>query len=77
MLSNDGEVKIMDFSIAHVDVGFESQDTEIQGSPMYMPPEQLSEEKRLVAQSDIYSLGAVMYSLLAKKPLTRPVVLSR
>jgi len=34
---------------------------------MYMPPEQLTEEKHLVAQSDIYSLGAVMYSLLAKK----------
>jgi len=67
MLSNDGEVKIMDFSIAHVDIGFEGHDTEIQGSPMYMPPEQLTEEKRLVAQSDIYSLGAVMYSLLAKK----------
>jgi serine/threonine protein kinase len=67
MLSNDGEVKIMDFSIAHVDVGFEGHDTEVQGSPMYMPPEQLSEEKRLVVQSDIYSLGAVMYSLLAKK----------
>ena len=67
MLSNDGDVKIMDFSIAHVDVGFEGHDTEVQGSPMYMPPEQLSEEKRLVAQSDIYSLGAVMYSLLAGK----------
>ncbi len=67
MLSNDGQVKIMDFSIAHVDVGFEGHDTEVQGSPMYMPPEQLSEEKRLVAQSDIYSLGAVMYALLAKK----------
>jgi CRP-like cAMP-binding protein len=34
---------------------------------MYMPPEQLSEEKRLVAQSDVYSLGAVMYALLARK----------
>ena len=67
MLSNDGEVKIMDFSIAHVDVGFENLDTEVHGSPMYMPPEQLSEEKRLVAQSDIYSLGAVMYALLARK----------
>jgi serine/threonine protein kinase len=67
MLSNDGDVKIMDFSIAHVDVGFESPNTEVQGSPMYMPPEQLSEEKRLVAQSDIYSLGAVMYALLARK----------
>ncbi|CAD7838845.1 MAG: hypothetical protein [Olavius algarvensis Gamma 3 endosymbiont] len=67
MLSNDGEVKIMDFSIAHVDIGFEGHDTEVKGSPMYMPPEQLSEEKRLVAQSDIYSLGAVMYALLAKR----------
>ncbi len=67
MLSNDGEVKIMDFSIAHVDVGFEGHDTEVQGSPMYMPPEQLTEEKRLVAQSDIYSLGAVMYALLARR----------
>jgi len=67
MLSNEGEVKIMDFSIAHIDTGWENLDNEIMGSPMYMPPEQLSEEKRLVAQSDIYSLGAVMYALLAKK----------
>ncbi|MFV2030997.1 MAG: protein kinase [Gammaproteobacteria bacterium] len=67
MLSSDGEVKIMDFSIAHVDMGWENLDNDILGSPMYMPPEQLSEEKRLVAQSDIYSLGAVMYALLAKR----------
>jgi serine/threonine protein kinase len=67
MLSNDGEVKIMDFSIAHIDLGWDNPKSEVQGSPMYMPPEQLSEEKRLVAQSDIYSLGAVMYALLVKK----------
>ncbi len=67
MLSNEGEVKIMDFSIAHVDVGLGGPDTDVQGSPMYMPPEQLSEEKRLVFQSDVYSLGAVMYALLARK----------
>lgn len=67
MLSTEGEVKIMDFSIAHVDVGFENHNEDVQGSPMYMPPEQLSEEKRLVFQSDIYSLGAVMYSLLVRK----------
>lgn len=67
MLSNEGEVKIMDFSIAHVDVGWSVHNIEVQGSPMYMPPEQLSEEKRLVSQSDIYSLGAVMYALLARK----------
>jgi serine/threonine protein kinase len=67
MLSHDGEVKIMDFSIAHIDIGLEEHDTDLLGSPMYMPPEQLSEEKRLVAQSDIYSLGASMYALLARK----------
>ncbi len=67
MLSNNGEVKIMDFSIAHVDVGADGGENDIQGSPMYMPPEQISEEKRLVAQSDIYSLGASMYALLAKR----------
>ena len=67
MLSSEGEVKIMDFSIAHIDMGADDHNTEIQGSPMYMPPEQVSEEKRLVAQSDIYSLGAVMYALLARK----------
>lgn len=67
MLSNDGEVKIMDFSIAHIDVGVDDHNDEVHGSPMYMPPEQLSEEKRLVAQSDIYSLGAVMYALLTRR----------
>jgi len=68
MLSRDGEVKIMDFSIAHFDQGDSSMQP-VQGSPMYLPPEQLSEEKRLVEQSDIYSLGAVMYALLARRPL--------
>jgi serine/threonine protein kinase len=36
---------------------------------MYLPPEQLGEEISLVEQSDIYSLGAVMYSLLTRRPL--------
>lgn len=68
MLSHEGEVKIMDFSIAHIDQG-EHSEFSVQGSPMYLPPEQLGEEKRLVEQSDIYSLGAVMYALLARRPL--------
>ncbi|MCZ6487875.1 MAG: serine/threonine-protein kinase [Gammaproteobacteria bacterium] len=67
MLSSDGEVKIMDFSIAHIDIGTGTHEGDILGSPMYMPPEQVTVEKRLVAQSDIYSLGASMYALLAKK----------
>jgi eukaryotic-like serine/threonine-protein kinase len=68
MLSRDGEVKIMDFSIAHFDLGSGAPAT-VEGSPMYLAPEQLTPEKRLVEQSDIYSLGAVMYALLARRPL--------
>ncbi len=68
MLSNEGEIKIMDFSIAHFDMGDNSA-LSVQGSPMYLSPEQLTSEKRLVEQSDIYSLGAVMYALLARRPL--------
>lgn len=68
MLSREGEIKIMDFSIAHFDMGDGSAPA-VQGSPMYLPPEVLTPEKRLVEQSDIYSLGAVMYALLARRPL--------
>ncbi len=68
MLSVDGDVKIMDFSIAYLDIGTNNLG-KVVGSPMYLPPEQLAEDKQLVEQSDIYSLGAVMYSLLARRPL--------
>jgi serine/threonine protein kinase len=37
------------------------------GTPFYMPPQKQSQKTRLVAQSDIYSLGAAMYALLARK----------
>jgi len=76
MLSKDGEVKIMDFSIAHVGAGSQTSNSKVLGSPMYMPPEQLTEEKRLVPQSDVYSLGAVMYALLARRPIFRAGSLS-
>ncbi|MBC8211548.1 MAG: protein kinase [Gammaproteobacteria bacterium] len=74
MLSHEGEVKIMDFSIAHFDQG-QSSDQTLKGSPMYLPPEQLHEETCLVEQSDIYSLGAVMYALLARRPLFKAATL--
>lgn len=67
MLSHTGDVKILDFSISHIDQAVDDYDADIHGSPMYMPPEQLGAENHLVAQSDIYSLGAVMYALLARK----------
>jgi serine/threonine-protein kinase len=62
LLGKTGEVKITDFGIAQV----KSQQTTsrgIIGSPCYMSPEQVKEE-RIEDKSDIFSLGCVFYELL-------------
>jgi serine/threonine protein kinase len=71
-LGKDGQVKLMDFGIA------KQEDEESQkhltstgiivGTPSYMSPEQASGDK-LTIQSDVYSLGTMMYEILTgKKP---------
>ncbi len=71
-LGKNGQVKLMDFGIA------KQEDDEahrnltstgiIVGTPSYMSPEQASGDK-LTVQSDIFSLGTMMYELLTgKKP---------
>ncbi len=70
MRTPEGQIKIMDFSIAHIEMGA-SLMAAPPGSPMYAPPEQLQEHPELAPQSDIYSLGAVMYTLFTRRPLFR------
>lgn len=65
LFTPEEDVKIGDFSIAHV-VNADSTETQVggvMGSPRYMSPEQLREEE-VGVQTDIYSLGIVMYELL-------------
>ncbi len=63
MLTNDNDVRIIDFGIAIVSDSDVSRIEGIAGSPSYMSPEQI-QSAEITAQSDIYSLGAVMYELL-------------
>jgi eukaryotic-like serine/threonine-protein kinase len=65
LITPDQDVKIGDFSIAHIH-NADSTTTQMggmMGSPRYMSPEQLREE-HVTTQTDIYSLGVVMYELL-------------
>jgi len=72
LVTEEHDVKIGDFSIAHINKpdSTETQPVGMMGSPRYMSPEQLSEEF-VTGQSDIFSLGIVMYELLTgKHPFT-------
>lgn len=63
--------KILDFGLAKLRASEEAGFTrtgECIGSPSYMSPEQCMGRK-LSASSDIYSLGCVMYEMLAGRPL--------
>src|SRR4051812_25047667 len=62
LLSGPADIKISDFGLALSSVSDSTQLTGI-GSPAYMSPEQIREEA-LTQQTDIYSLGVVMYQLL-------------
>jgi serine/threonine-protein kinase len=57
-------IKILDFGIAKA--AAVAGATSVMGSPLYMPPEQLSPPFEVDARADIWSLGAVLFELLAK-----------
>jgi serine/threonine protein kinase len=63
-------VKVLDFGLVkHVETESEQELTKaglFMGSPKYMSPEQIRGE-RVDARSDVYSLGVVMYEMLAGK----------
>jgi len=65
LLQGESNIKISDFGAAALQSDQSTQVTGV-GSPAYMSPEQVKEAK-LTHQTDIYSLGVVMYKLLTGK----------
>jgi len=72
ILLHEGEAMVTDFGIAlAADAAPTERLTEtglLVGTPEYMSPEQAAGERALDARSDVYSLGCVLYELLAGLP---------
>lgn len=65
ILNPDGQVKITDFGIAHIEDPEMTQQThagQILGTPIYMSPEQVA-GSRLDGRSDLYSLSVILYEI--------------
>src|SRR3989454_11291659 len=72
LLLSHGHALVADFGVARAlqsAAGERLTETGIAvGTPAYMSPEQATAERDLDARSDIYSLGCVLYEMLAGQP---------
>jgi beta-lactam-binding protein with PASTA domain/predicted Ser/Thr protein kinase len=68
MVTRDGFVKVMDFGIARMQTDITApQTSSVIGTPTYLSPEQ-AQGQVVDARSDLYSLGCVLYELVAGRP---------
>jgi serine/threonine-protein kinase len=71
LLTKDGSTLVADFGIARALSGGDDRLTETGmsvGTPTYMSPEQSAGDRHLDARTDVYSLGTVLYEMLAGEP---------
>jgi serine/threonine-protein kinase len=66
MFTRDGRIKITDFGIALLARADHSNEFQVMGTPSYMSPEQ-TKGLNLTKQTDFFSLGIVLFELLAGK----------
>ena len=70
LINNEGLLKIVDFGVAAAAKSGDTQLTKtgyVIGSPKYMAPEQIL-GKKVDERADIYSLGVILYEMLAGTP---------
>jgi serine/threonine protein kinase len=65
MIDGDGNARVLDFGLGGLTEEFEEEEIRA-GTPAYMSPEQIDGKDQTV-QSDIYSLGLVLYELFTGK----------
>jgi serine/threonine-protein kinase len=71
LLTKDGSTLVADFGIARALTAGDDRLTETGmsvGTPTYMSPEQSAGDRHLDARTDVYSLGTVLYEMLAGEP---------
>ncbi|MEN6557904.1 MAG: serine/threonine-protein kinase [Thermoguttaceae bacterium] len=69
LLTGDDHIKLSDFGIARLFGNTRlTGDGSVLGTAEYMAPEQ-AEGRPVDARSDLYSLGALMYALMARRPV--------
>jgi len=61
----DGSVKIMDFGVARLSGHTMTADGNIVGTADYMSPEQVKGDKTLDGRSDLFSVGCMLFELVA------------
>src|SRR5215467_8091780 len=72
ILLHDGQAQVADFGIAlavsHAGGNRMTETGLSLGTPGYMSPEQATGDRQLDARSDVYSLGCMLYEMLAGEP---------
>jgi serine/threonine-protein kinase len=73
LLTADGDTLVADFGIGRALSGTDEGERltatgVVMGTPAYMSPEQVAGERNLDGRTDVYSLGTVLYEMLAGEP---------